>query len=340
MSTKARSSSARRSGQSFWPKHWSDWIIEPLDALAHAPEAFWEIAKVVGKWADETVAGIWSAGERALKAIGKHLTAFANAAEQAVGNLFRSLLKADRKAAKRVRRSVSRVARTAKRAVRKAKGRKRSSARRRGGATRRSGGGWPRGRGRGSNGSQRRRRPRPSRAGMSGCLEFVKAPAKKATKPRRRTVTTGTRPAPVKTSKPSTTGTTRTAPSAVEGAKTTPMRSGGAPTMSINEHLDEAPQTDADHLEKLRAIAEQIEEDARAVEEYVGQCDSMGFDESTMEGGKRLAEHLAEAARAVVDWAQDFESTYEGIRQTAASGVKIPGQNGEAEFWTGQDGGR
>ncbi len=107
-------------------------------------------------------------------------------------------------------------------------------------------------------------------------------------------------------------------------------------TMTMGDHLTQAPDTDADHLQGLNDLAQDIAGLAARVEEYASTCEALGVDASAgLTSLQAVSEHLQEASAATSQAATDFEHAYAGVRETAASGVSMPGQQGAGDFWTG-----
>lgn len=104
--------------------------------------------------------------------------------------------------------------------------------------------------------------------------------------------------------------------------------------MSGWDMLSEAPATDADHLQKLTEIAGNLQGGADAVAEYAQVCQSAGMDQRALGRLQNLAESLAEAGSHVGGAVEEFEQTYGPVRELAAAGVSIPGDEGK--FWTGE----
>lgn len=118
-----------------------------------------------------------------------------------------------------------------------------------------------------------------------------------------------------------------------------PQQSTGGTDMSSFDQLTEAPSTDAEHLENVNGLADDVKEMSERLTEYIQMCQDKGMDSEALDSGQRAAEALSEAADAIGNMGQDFENSYSGVRETAASGKQIIGDNGPVDFWTG-DGGR
>jgi len=110
--------------------------------------------------------------------------------------------------------------------------------------------------------------------------------------------------------------------------------SNGSHSMGNIDQLSEPPATDAQHLENINGLAEEIQKFADQLGEYVEACKSMGMDDDALSSADACVENLTEAALAAGQMASDYESTYSGVRETAAAGTSIPGRDGQpATFW-------
>lgn len=120
-----------------------------------------------------------------------------------------------------------------------------------------------------------------------------------------------------------------------EGMPTAPQPtpSRGAP-VSVN--LTEAPATDAEHLSNIGDLATETQRLSEELAEYISQCADMGMDDSALSSLRNAAEQLGEAASAIAAAPGEFESVYSGVRETAAAGTQIIGENGPSTWWTGE----
>ena len=124
-------------------------------------------------------------------------------------------------------------------------------------------------------------------------------------------------------------------PSTSQPATTPPATTGG-PAVSGFDSLTEAPNTDAEHLENVSGLAEQIQQMADQLEEYISQCQSKGMDDEALDAAKRCAEQLGEAASEASNMAGDFENHYSGVREHAAAHGQVMGDDGPVDFWSGE----
>jgi hypothetical protein len=108
----------------------------------------------------------------------------------------------------------------------------------------------------------------------------------------------------------------------------------GSTSMGNIDELSEPPTTDAEHLSNVNGLAEEIQKWADQLAEYVESCKAMGMDDDALRSADNCVESLGEAASAAGQMASDYESTYAGVRDTAAAGTSIPGSDGQpATFW-------
>ena len=105
----------------------------------------------------------------------------------------------------------------------------------------------------------------------------------------------------------------------------------------MSEFSSEAPNTDAEHLENVSSLAEKIRQLADELEEYISNCQAKGMDDEALDSARRCAELLGEAASEAGNMAGDFEQHYSGVREHVASGKKVMGDDGQVDFWTGND---
>lgn len=120
----------------------------------------------------------------------------------------------------------------------------------------------------------------------------------------------------------------------VESSKTTT----GSRTMSMSglDQLAEVPQTDAEYLLALHQLMLDASAYAERIEEIQsGLLEALGIDSAALGAYTVMAEHAAGLAEACKQAARDFAQVYEGVLETARSGVKIPG--GPGKFFTGEE---
>ena len=107
--------------------------------------------------------------------------------------------------------------------------------------------------------------------------------------------------------------------------------------MSSNfDQLSEPPATDAQHLENVSDLSSGVQEMADKLAEYVDACKNQGFDQEALDSLQRAAEMLGEAASELQNASSDFEGHYSGVREHAASGRSVIGDDGQVDFWTGE----
>jgi hypothetical protein len=100
--------------------------------------------------------------------------------------------------------------------------------------------------------------------------------------------------------------------------------------------LNQDVTTDAEHLQNIAGVAAGIQQLAEQLAEYIAACQAKGMDEEALTSLSRAMEMLAEAGDACANASMDFENAYAGVRETAASGKTIIGDNGPVNFWTGE----
>jgi hypothetical protein len=96
----------------------------------------------------------------------------------------------------------------------------------------------------------------------------------------------------------------------------------------------QAPETDAAHSAWADQLAQDLSDLGDRLREHREMLEAeVGMAPSVMSGLDEAAEHLSEAAVGVTSHAQDYISTYEGIRETAqTTGGKIPGMV-NSDYW-------
>lgn len=140
------------------------------------------------------------------------------------------------------------------------------------------------------------------------------------------------------TSRPSPPGSPRPdQPSTPEGSYTPTWNGGGIMTMPETEGLLESPETDAEYVAVLRGLSERIRAMAEQVQEaQASLLENVGIDSAALGAFEGIAEGLMAAAEGCTQAVVDFLNAYQGVIETAQSGVKIPG--GEGRFFTGDVG--
>ena len=101
------------------------------------------------------------------------------------------------------------------------------------------------------------------------------------------------------------------------------------------DHLGEAPESDAAHAAWANDIAQEMRDLAERLREHVEVLEGeVNFAPSVLAGLTEAAEYLGEAAGRIADHAQDYTTTYEGVRGTAeATGGAIPGMDPNTRYW-------
>lgn len=99
--------------------------------------------------------------------------------------------------------------------------------------------------------------------------------------------------------------------------------------------LGEAPETDAVHAQWAEQFAQDLSDLGERLREHREMLEAeVGLHASVMAGLDEAAEHLSEAAAGVTNHAQDYQSTYEGIRETAAAtDGRLPGMDPNSNYW-------
>ena len=103
--------------------------------------------------------------------------------------------------------------------------------------------------------------------------------------------------------------------------------------MSSNDaFFGEAPTTDTEYVQGMRAFAQQLTGYAGQMEEYQATLlERVGLDSSCVSQLGRASEAMTEAANGINDAVIDFMTTYEGVIETVSNGTKLPGNS----FFTG-----
>jgi hypothetical protein len=99
--------------------------------------------------------------------------------------------------------------------------------------------------------------------------------------------------------------------------------------------LGQAPETDAQHSAWADQFAQELSDLGDRIREHREMLEAeVGFHPSVMAGLDEAAEHLSEAAVGMTNHAQDYQSTYEGIRETAAAtDGRLPGMDPNSNYW-------
>ena len=101
------------------------------------------------------------------------------------------------------------------------------------------------------------------------------------------------------------------------------------------DQLGEAPETDASHAAWAAGIARRVQEIAEQIREHVEMLEGeVNMGEQVTSSLTDAADHFDDAATALTAHAQDYATTYEGVRETAeATGGKIPGMDPNNGYW-------
>jgi hypothetical protein len=99
--------------------------------------------------------------------------------------------------------------------------------------------------------------------------------------------------------------------------------------------LGQAPETDAQHSAWADQFAQDLSDLGDRLREHREMLEAeVNMHPSVMAGLDEAAEHLSEAAVGMTNHAQDYASTYEGVRETAqATGGHIPGLDPNNTYW-------
>jgi hypothetical protein len=106
-------------------------------------------------------------------------------------------------------------------------------------------------------------------------------------------------------------------------------------TMGNFDQLTEAPTSDAEHLSNVSDLSSGVQEMADKLAEYISMCQTKGFDQEALDSLQRAAEMLGEAATELQNASSDFENHYAGVREHAAAGKTVVGDDAPVDFWTG-----
>lgn len=98
--------------------------------------------------------------------------------------------------------------------------------------------------------------------------------------------------------------------------------------------LGQAPETDAQHSAWADQFAQDLSDLGDRLREHREMLEAeVNMHPSVMAGLDDAADHLSEAAVGLTNHAQDYASTYEGVRETAqATDGHIPGMVNN-EYW-------
>lgn len=101
------------------------------------------------------------------------------------------------------------------------------------------------------------------------------------------------------------------------------------------DSLGQAPETDAAHAQWAEQFAQDLGDLGERLREHRELLEAeVNMSPNVMAGLDEAAEHLSEAASGITNHAQDYMSTYEGVRETAqATDGKIPGMDPNNTYW-------
>jgi hypothetical protein len=96
--------------------------------------------------------------------------------------------------------------------------------------------------------------------------------------------------------------------------------------------FSDAPESDADHLDRLKDLARGLNTISEGIAQYEETLANAGLDSKSYAGLAAAAEAAAESASALSSAARKFTSTYQGVIETVANGTKLP----DGKFFTGE----
>lgn len=142
---------------------------------------------------------------------------------------------------------------------------------------------------------------------------------------------------------PAPSGQSTSAPSVTREISTPESNEGGRtmsqPTNGGGGNFDglgQAPETDAAHAAFMESFSMTLNDACEQLREHREMLEGeVNMHSSVLGGLDEAAEHLGEASLAVTTHAQDYQSAYEGVRETAAATEgKIPGMDPNSGYWS------
>lgn len=110
----------------------------------------------------------------------------------------------------------------------------------------------------------------------------------------------------------------------------------GGGSYGAMDGLGSAPETDAAHAQWAEQFASDLSDLGERLREHRELLEAeVNMHPSVMSGLDQAAEYLSETASGVTSHVQDYMSTYEGVRETAAATEgRIPGMDPNSGYWS------